>query len=95
MAIELLHRMRGIVLELLAAAYGGARPLKFIDQADASLQACLGATLAQPDLSSLKQALGRFLDLLENDLTRFIGCHLSDPQRRVLQQARLRQAQLR
>jgi hypothetical protein len=51
--------------------------------------------LAQPDLSSLKQALGRFLDLLENDLTRFIGCHLSDPQRRVLQQARLRQAQLR
>jgi len=60
MAIELLHRMRGIVLELLAAAYGGARPLKFIDQADASLQACLGATLAQQGCSvlTLRHSLG-------------------------------------
>jgi predicted nucleotidyltransferase len=94
MAVEQLHRMRGIVMELFAVARGGARPLKFFEQADASAQARLGATLPQFDLLSAQKSLAQFLDLLENDLARFIHCQLSDAQRRVLQQVRSRQAQL-
>ncbi len=94
MAVELLHRMRGIVMELYAATRGGERPLKFFDQQDAALQARLGATLPQFDLLAVQQAFARFLDLLENDLARFANCRLSDAQRRVAQQVRARQAQL-
>ncbi|MEW5717568.1 MAG: nucleotidyltransferase domain-containing protein [Chloroflexota bacterium] len=93
-AVELLHRMCGIVTELYAAARGGERAIKFFDQQDTSVQARLGATLPQYDLRSIKNALARFLDLLENDLARFANCQLSDAQRRVVQQVRARQAQL-
>lgn len=94
MAVELLHRMRGIIMELFAAEHGGARPLKLFEQADGSTQARLGATLPQFDLLSAQKALAQFLDLLENDLVRFTDCPLSDTQRRVLQQVRSRQARL-
>lgn len=90
MAIELLHRMRAIVMELSAATRGAARPLKAFDRADASLQARLRATLPQFDSPSIKNALARLLDLLENDLPRFSDCQLSDAQRRVLRQVRVR-----
>jgi hypothetical protein len=94
MAVELLHRMRGIVMELFAAARGGKRPLKFFEWADTSLQARLGATLPQFDWLSVEKTLAEFLDLLENDLAQFADCPLGDAHRRVLRQVRSRQAQL-
>lgn len=94
MAVELLHRMRGIVMELLATARSDKRALKYFDQAEASLQTRLGATLPQFDLLSAKNALTEFLGLLENDLAQFTDCQLSAAQRRVLQQVRARQARL-
>jgi predicted nucleotidyltransferase len=93
MAIELLHRMRAIVMELHAATRGVARPLKAFDRADVSLQARLGTAVPQFDLLSIRNALARLLDLLENDLAQFADCQFSDAQRRVVQQVRARQTQ--
>jgi len=57
-AIELLHRMRGLLMELFARARDGVRPYHvFQAEADAVLQARLGATLPQYDLISVRGRL--------------------------------------
>lgn len=69
LTLELLHRMRGLLLEIFSRTHGGARAHQtFEREADARLQARLGATLPQYDLPSLQQALERLLMLLEDDL---------------------------
>ncbi len=91
MAVELLHRMRGLMMELYARTHGGVRALQFFDaNADAKMQADLGAALPSYDLDSIRAALVRLLDLLENDLERWTTgrVRLTPGERRVV--ARLR-----
>ncbi len=96
-AVELLHRMRGLVMELFARAYKGVRPLYvFQADADAVLQARLGKTLPQADLASVRESLAQFLAILENDLGQLTRgqIELHDSHRRLIEQVRLRQTNL-
>jgi predicted nucleotidyltransferase len=69
LTLELMHRMRSILMEIFSRAHGGLRAHQtFEHQADSRVQARLGATLPQYDLSSLQQALERLLMILEEDL---------------------------
>jgi hypothetical protein len=93
-ALDLMERMRGLLLELYAATHGAARPLRaFEAQADAALQACLAATVTPLDADALRQAHSRMLDLLETDLNAFTAGQLQlDATRRgVLRAIRARQ----
>jgi hypothetical protein len=57
------------LMQLFVRTHGGSRSLhRFPATAPASLQARLGATLPQADLSSVRAALEALIDLLENDL---------------------------
>jgi predicted nucleotidyltransferase len=69
LTIELLHRMRSLLVEIFSRTHGGMRAHQtFEHEADPGMQARLGATLPQYDLSSLRQALERLLTFLEDDL---------------------------
>lgn len=68
-AIEALHRMRSLIMELFARTQNKARSVRtFEAQAEKDLQSRLGTTLARYDLGSIQLALMRFLDILECDL---------------------------
>lgn len=97
MAIEQLHRMRGLMMELFTDTHGGERSLKFFPvEADVSLQSRLGVTLPQYDLLSAKRSLAQFVDLIERDLGQLTNdqVQLSDAQRGVLRGIRARETQL-
>ena len=65
-AIEMLHRIRGVLMELYARSRGSQRPAQvFQADADPQLQARLGRTLPQYDLVSLKESLGHCIEILE------------------------------
>lgn len=67
--IEILHRMRGILMTLFVCTHGGRRAYKdFEPQADKVVQARLGDTLPHYDLDSLRMSLVKLLDILEEDL---------------------------
>lgn len=69
LTLELLHRMRSILMEIFSRTHGGLRAHQaFEHQAPWRVQARLGATLPQYELPSLQQALERLLILLEEDL---------------------------
>ncbi|TAK12856.1 MAG: nucleotidyltransferase domain-containing protein [Anaerolineae bacterium] len=69
LTIELLHRMRSILMEIFSRTHGGLRAHQMFEhEADPRVQVRLGATLPQYDLSSLRQALELLLMLLEDDL---------------------------
>jgi predicted nucleotidyltransferase len=94
-AVELLHRMRGLLMELFAQAHNGARPLHtFEAQADTALQSRLGATLPLFDLPSLWRAHQAMLDLLEQDIPALSKgqARLTSEQHRVLHAIRERDA---
>jgi len=96
-AIELLHRMRGLFMELFARTRNGMRPRHvFQAEADAALQARLGATLPQYDLTSAQESLAQILQILECDLGQLTDgqTQLTDAHRKVLNLVRLRQARL-
>ncbi len=96
-AIELLHRMRGLLMELFTRARNGVRAYHvFQAEADAVLQARLGATLPQYDLISVRESLARFLEILEHDLGQLAGgqVQLTEAHRRVLNLVRTRQEHL-
>ena len=96
-AIELLHRMRGLLMELFARARNGVRPRHvFQAEADAALQARLGATLPQYDFNSAQESLAQILEILEQDLGQLTGgqTQLTDAHCKVLNLVRLRQARL-
>jgi hypothetical protein len=75
-AVEVLQRMRTLLMELYTRTHGGQRPVQFFQaKADTDLQAQLGHTLPQYSLVSVQASLGCFLDILEHDLG-----HLTDEQ---------------
>jgi predicted nucleotidyltransferase len=97
LAVEVLHRMRDLLMGLFARAHGGARPHHtFAALADAALQARLGATLPAFDLLSLWRAHRAMLDLLEQDVVSFAGgrAQLTTDQRMVLEAIRERDASM-
>ena len=96
-ALQLIQLMHGLLLHAFAWAHGSARPIHaFQDQADAVLQARLGATLPGYSLRSAQAALAALLDLVEQDLAAFTGGHieLSEAHRQVIARVRQRQAAL-
>lgn len=96
--VEVLHRIRGLLMELYALAHGGQRPVQVFEaQAAPQLQARLGRTLPQHDLVSLKESLEQCIEILEHDLGRLAKgqVQLTDGHRKVLDHIRARQAQKR
>jgi predicted nucleotidyltransferase len=96
-AVESLHALRGQLIATFARTHGGGRALDtFRMQADAALQAQLGAALPRYDLASARQALLACLDLLEHDLPRLTAdqADLAPAQRALLRRIRERQARL-
>ena len=68
LAAELLHRMRGLLMELFAQTHGSARPVQTFDaQADSPIQARFGAALPTFEAPSMRGAHQAMLDLLEQD----------------------------
>ena len=67
--LEILHRMREILMHLFAVTHGGERAYQFFDDnASQELQAELGATLPSSDKASLRRCLIGLLDILEVEL---------------------------
>jgi predicted nucleotidyltransferase len=94
-AVESLHRMRHLLMELFARTHGGARPLHtFTAVADPALQARLGATLPTFDLPSVWRAHLAMLDFLEQDVPACLDgqAQLTTEQRAVLRAIRERDA---
>lgn len=93
LAIEILHRMRSLLIDIFVRTHGGGRPLhRFTAIAPAGIQARLGATLPQAIPSSLRAALAALIDLLENDLDVISNGQLAltAGQQTMLRQVRLR-----
>ncbi len=97
-AVDVLHRMRTLLMELYTLTHGGRRPWQFFQaNADANLQAELGHTLPQYSLGSVQASLERFLDILECDLGHLTNgqIQLPDAYRKLLKNVRARQARLK
>ncbi|HJT59491.1 MAG TPA: nucleotidyltransferase domain-containing protein [Ktedonobacteraceae bacterium] len=93
-AIELLHRIRGHLMELFARSHENPRPLyAFQKGADPVLQRLLGSATSQYDLGSIQKALLNLLDILEYNLGQFSGgqTQLTAAQWNIIQQVRERQ----
>lgn len=91
LTIELLHRMRGLLMQIFSRTHHGERAWQaFERQADRTIQARLGATLSHSDLPSLRQALNGLLDILENNLDYLSAgeLHLTDMHRAVIHRVR-------
>ncbi len=68
-AIELLHLMRKLLMDLFSRTHGGQRAFHFFQaKADAELQVRLGATLPHYSLASAQESLLQFLDILKHDV---------------------------
>jgi hypothetical protein len=97
-AVEALHDMRYLLMELYTLTHGGQRPWQFFQaKADPDLQAQLGHTLPQYSLVSVQASLGRCLDILEHDLGQLTNEQVQLPEayRTVLRAVRANQAQLK
>ena len=69
LTVEILHRMRGILMQIYTRTRGGERAYQtFEAEADVALQTRLGTTLPQYDPSSLRHSLEGLLDIMQNDL---------------------------
>lgn len=67
--VEVLHRLRGLLMEIFARTRDGTRGYRtFEAEAGEWLQQRLGATLPTYDLGSVRAALEAALDFLETDL---------------------------
>jgi predicted nucleotidyltransferase len=96
-AIEALHRMRSLIMEVFTRTHNGVRSVPtFETQAETELQSRLGATLPQYDLGSIRVGLARFLDILEHDLEALTNgqIQLTAMYREVLHQVRVESAEL-
>ncbi len=96
-AVEVLQRMRTLLMELYTLTHGGQRPWQFFQaKADPDIQAQLGHTLPQYNLVSVQAALERCLDILEYDAGHLTNgqIQLPDAYGKVLKAVRARQAQL-
>jgi hypothetical protein len=93
-AIELEHRVRGLLMELFALSHNRPRPTQgFQEEAGGSLQALLGTTLPQFDLQSIQKALLNLLDILEHNLELFTDRKilLTQVHQNIIKQVRARQ----
>lgn len=91
-AVDFLHRMRALVMELYTRTHGGVRPLQFFEAtANFELRSHLAATLPAYDLGSACTALEQFFDFLEHDLDRLTQgqVQLRESQHQLLKQVRL------
>lgn len=89
LSIEILHRMRSLLMEIFTRTHGGGRsPQRFEAAASGTLQARLGATLPQAHIVSLAASLAALVTFLENDLEDLTDgqLHLTDGQQTVLRQ---------
>lgn len=84
--VELLHRMRGLLMAVYTQTHGGGRAFYVFEDADVGLQARFGKTLPQQAPASLRGALLQVIDILENDLDGLSAgaLRLADGHRRVL-----------
>lgn len=72
MSLEMLHRMRGLLMEMQAVAHGEIRPIHYLDlAASPEVQGLLAGLVAGPTLASLSEAFAAALNLLEKDLDLF------------------------
>ena len=97
-ALEELHRMRVLIIELFARTRAGVRAYPtFEAQASTAFKEALGATLPHYSVGSIQTALARLLDLLEGELEAFKAgkARLTSGQRAVIAAVRARQAALR
>jgi predicted nucleotidyltransferase len=95
LAIELLHRTRGLLMELFAQTHDGARPVQtFEAQADSAIQARFSATLPTFEAPSMRGAHQVMLDLLEQDIPALSNgqAQLTSEQLEVLHAIRKRDA---
>jgi predicted nucleotidyltransferase len=91
--VEVLHRMRGILMALFAHTHDGTRAYQaFEEKAEAALQAYLGSALPLYDLDSLQESLGQILHILEHELVHLTNgqVELTDAHKTVLNNIRLR-----
>lgn len=97
LAIEMEHRIRGLLMQLFAQSHGNPRPIHaFEREADVALQMLLSSTLPQYNLLSIQKALFNLLDILENNLEQFAGgqVQLVQTHLRIIQQIRERQRKM-
>lgn len=93
MAVELLHRLRALLMELYTRTHNGGRPLQgFEASAGTALQAQLGNTLPRFDLISIRKSLQSIIDLLCEDLSFWSDAQLqlTQIQSELLDQIKLR-----
>lgn len=93
LAVELLHRARGSLIEIYAAAQDEPRPLKAWQAADAELQALLLRMLPGDTVGSLRACLDALLGTLEHHLGALSGgtLELSAEHRELLSTLRNRE----
>jgi predicted nucleotidyltransferase len=94
-AVELLHQIRGQLMELFTRTHDGQRAYQFFEaNADVRLQTHLGATLPRDDLKSVQESLTHILDILKQDLEPLSNgqIHLTAIHAEILNNICLRQA---
>lgn len=94
LAIEILGRMRGLLLELFTRARGGERSFYFFAAtAEAQLQNKVGQTLPRFDPASIRRCLLAFVDILEQEDEALTAGRLPlrEADRRLLAQVRQNQ----
>jgi predicted nucleotidyltransferase len=95
--VEVLYRMRRLLLELYARTHQGVRAHQAFEvTADTALQARLGTTLPQYSLVSLQQSLLQVMDILQSNIDEFSGgeLQLADGHHKVLERVRQNQQEL-
>jgi len=98
LAVELLHRMRTLVMELYAVIHGYERAVQsFETHADPALQTRLAAMLPQGESGSVLRCVESGLDLLEGEWVGFTDGRvvLTPAQHSLVRQLRQRCAELR
>lgn len=93
LTIDLLHRLRLLLIEIFARTHAGERSLQTFEAlAEAELQRRLGETLPGFGEADLRQAFMKLLDLLEKDLPEISAgqVNLKDAERRILEKLRRR-----
>jgi predicted nucleotidyltransferase len=96
--IELLHYMRRSLMALFTRSHHGERAYQFFQkEADPGLQSRLGGTLPGYDLSSVKESLAEFLDILASDLKALTGgqVQLTEAHSELLAEISSRQKELK
>lgn len=88
MSLELLYRIRFLLMQLFTITHDGIRPVQFFEaNASRDLHKRLKRILPHPEMTSMKAALSEVLHLLEHDLDTFSRSQyqLTEQQRIILQ----------